>query len=395
MIHPLQTNDVTYIVQRAESLMGLFYFLTLYAFIQATTCPRPSLWYAASIFACFCGMATKEVMVTAPLMVFLYDRTFVAGSLKGAWAARRYYYIGLLSTWLLLAYLIAGAGTREGTVGTSIYTPWSSYVLMQPVALVQYLALSVWPSPLIFDYGSHVMHNSWILAGATSLIFLLASGIAYAIWRRPVLGFLGAWFLIILAPTSSILVVSPETISEHRMYLPLAAITAFLVLGLYALAPRLSWSLIVVSALVLGFLTYQRNWVYRDEYTVWMDTVTKVPDNLTAVTGLGNALIDRGQPAEAIPVLEQAIHASPSSPPAYTDLGIALFQLGRIPEAMTYFRDALNLKSTDAYTHFNYGLALDRTGHISEAIEQYREALQQKPTLEAARENLRRLLSKK
>src|ERR1022692_1539631 len=78
MVHPLQTESVTYIIQRAESLMGLFYLLTLYCFLRAAGAGGPGRfwWLAASVFACLLGMATKEVMVSAPLVVLLYDRTF-------------------------------------------------------------------------------------------------------------------------------------------------------------------------------------------------------------------------------------------------------------------------------------------------------------------------------
>jgi hypothetical protein len=86
-VHPLQTESVTYTVQRAEALCGLLYLLTLYAFVRGTTTSaNPWLWL--SVATCFLGMASKEVMVSAPLMVLLYDRTFVAGSWGEAWRRR-------------------------------------------------------------------------------------------------------------------------------------------------------------------------------------------------------------------------------------------------------------------------------------------------------------------
>jgi protein O-mannosyl-transferase len=92
-VHPLQTEAVTYVIQRAESLMGLFYLLTLYGFIRLSSPEEaseqrgasPLVWGVLSVLACFLGMGTKEVMVSAPLVVLLYDRTFVAGSFHDAW----------------------------------------------------------------------------------------------------------------------------------------------------------------------------------------------------------------------------------------------------------------------------------------------------------------------
>ena len=109
-VHPLQTAAVTYISQRAESLMALFLLLTLYGFIRATTSASPARWHWLSVICCFCGMATKEVMVTAPVMVLLYDRVFCAPSFGSALGKRRWYYGALVSSWLLLAYLMGPTG---------------------------------------------------------------------------------------------------------------------------------------------------------------------------------------------------------------------------------------------------------------------------------------------
>lgn len=112
-LHPLQTESVAYVVQRAESLMGFFYLLTLYAFVRWMEPGRGSgAWAGISVAACLLGMGTKEVMATAPLMVFLYDRTFVAGSFREAWRARKALYLSYAACWLPLAYLVGGTGGR-------------------------------------------------------------------------------------------------------------------------------------------------------------------------------------------------------------------------------------------------------------------------------------------
>ena len=97
-LHPMQTESVTYLVQRAESLMGLFYLLTIYCYLRSVDARRPGIWYGLAIAACLFGMGTKEVMVSAPLMVLLHDRTFVAGSFAAAWRRRKGLYAGLACT---------------------------------------------------------------------------------------------------------------------------------------------------------------------------------------------------------------------------------------------------------------------------------------------------------
>src|SRR5580658_2658291 len=196
ILHPLQTESVTYIVQRAESLMGLLYLLTLYCFIRGADSrgARGRLWSALSVGACLLGMATKEVMVSAPLIVLLYDRTFLAGSFREAWRLRRREYAWLAATWLVLVPLVLSSHGRGGSAGFGTgMSPWS-YSRTQLPAIVHYLGLCFWPSPLVFYYGDAVEPVSIrLLPSALAVAGLLAATV-WALARRPALGFLGASF---------------------------------------------------------------------------------------------------------------------------------------------------------------------------------------------------------
>ena len=250
VVHPLQTESVTYLSQRAESLMGLFYLLMLYCFIRATEDedgigpgvarlvpkaqelgPREGSsrrvgdnprylgsadrgdqntvgrrgWFMFSVVACFFGMATKESMVTAPLLVLLYDRTFIAGGFREAWRRRRGYYAALGASWLLLALLVAGSGSRGGTAGFSTSVPWWAYAFTQLRAVAHYLRLSLWPRPLVFAYGLTLGGPPVEMAVDGAVVCALLVATAILLVRRPRWGFLGAWFFLILAPTSSVL----------------------------------------------------------------------------------------------------------------------------------------------------------------------------------------------
>ncbi len=154
VVHPLQTESVTYIVQRAESLMGLFYLLTLYCFIRGAESPRPRAWYSLCVTACALGMASKEVMVSVPLMVLLYDRTFVSGSLREVWRQRWPLYLALASTWILLGYLMFFTGSFGNAVINAKENgiAWWKYLLTEPGVILYYLRLAAWPYPLCFDY---------------------------------------------------------------------------------------------------------------------------------------------------------------------------------------------------------------------------------------------------
>ena len=186
LLHPLQTESVTYVIQRTESLAGLFYLLTLYGFIRATESgekmvgpstssglsppsgvggqerrPKAGIgWFAISFAACLLGMATKEVMASAPLLVLVYDRTFVTGGFRAALRQRRRYYLALAATWILLGCLVVSTHNRGGTTGFDTGLSPAIYLLSQCYAIVVYLKLSFWPHPLVFDYGLGVIQHA-------------------------------------------------------------------------------------------------------------------------------------------------------------------------------------------------------------------------------------------
>ena len=400
-VHPLQTETVICPVQRTESLMALFYLLTLYCFVRGTESRRPVRWQAAAVAACLAGMATKEVMASAPLLVWLYDRTFVAGSFAEAWRRRRRFYAALAGTWILLAVLVAGSGGRGGTVGFGLgVSPWD-YGLTQCRALVMYLKLAFWPNPLVVDYGMGLETRlAAVLPQALLLLALLAVA-AWALVRRPVAGFAGAWFFVILAPSSSVLPLASQTIAEHRMYLPLAAVLAVAVAGLQHLlrattGPRTTdratlrvCGLVVCGlAVPLGWLTLRRNEDYRSELGLWRDTVAKVPDSARAHYNLGVLLERRGAAAEALDQFETALHLKPDYAQAYNNRGDLRFLAGRIEDAAADFALAERIDPTLAEAHYNLGRVRFQEGRDPDAIAEYEAALRLEPDYVDALVNL-------
>ena len=387
VVHPLQTETVTYVSQRAESLMGLFYLLTLYCFIRGSESRWPQLWFALSFAACFLGMATKEVMVTAPLLVLLYDRTFVAGSFSQAWRRHYLLYLGLASTWILLGYLMVGLHNRG--VGYGFGLTWWEYALTECRVIVRYLRLCLWPHPLVFDYGTSIVIRQVAKAVPYALtLVVLVTGTVIALKRRPVIGFVAAWFFVILAPASSVIPVAGQPMAEHRLYLPLAAVIVFVVLGTHVLVGRWSMILFMVAALGLGFLTMRRNEDYRDELSIWSDTVAKGPNDVRPHCCLGNALRKAGRIREALIHYERALQLNPNYFDAHVNLGALLAGEGRVSEAMTHYGQALLLKPHSAEAHDDLGNAFLQTGQLAEAKEQYEEALRLKPNSAEAHHNL-------
>ena len=148
LVHPLQTESVTYVVHRYESLMGLFFLLMLYCAVRGIESDGRG-WLAASVLFCALGMGTKERMVVAPVMVLLYDRAFVSGTFREALRQRRFFYLGLAATWAVLAVIVLRATSVPGGLGFGV-TPLE-YARIQIPAVVHYLRLVVWPQPLVLD----------------------------------------------------------------------------------------------------------------------------------------------------------------------------------------------------------------------------------------------------
>ena len=380
LLHPLHTESVTYVSQRAESLAGLFCLLTLYCFIRAVSSPRPWAWRLLAVLACLGGVGSKEVTATMPLLVFLYDRTFVAGTFREAWRRRRWLHLSLAATWVPLALLVAGMGwNRNGTAGFNVgIRPWA-YWLTQFGAVTRYLRLAFWPHPLVFEYGT-----LWVglreAAPSALVVLALAAATAVALARRPVAGFLGVCFFAILA-TTSVVPGTNQMIVEHRMYLPLAAVAALTVAGVHALLGRRSLALWPVLAIGLGWLTFVRNQTYGSALSLWRDTVAHAPLNPRARYNLGMAYSDLGQYAQAVEQDEAASRlgdpwaAAEAAPAVQNKFGYDLAALGRVTEAVDHYEQALRLKPDYGLAHLNLAQALVRLDRYPEAIRHYEEAL--------------------
>jgi len=392
LVHPLQTESVTYLVQRAESLMGLFYLLTLYCFIRGAEPGRPARWFVLSFVSCLLGMGTKEVMVSAPFIVLLYDRTFLAGSFAAAWQRRGRVYLALASTWLLLAALVLLAANRGGSAGFGAGVGFGVYVVTQFEAVSHYLWLSVWPHPLILDYGVQWVASAGEAVPYALLVVGLATATLVALVRRPRPGFLGAWFFALLAPTSLVPVVR-QTLAEHRMYLALAPVTVLLVVALHRWAGRRFWFVLAAVAVAWGVLTMRRNLDYRSSAAIWLDTVTKRPGNAAARNNYGNLLAQAGDPAAALVQFDAACGIDPAYAEPRFNAGNALEQLGRLPEAAARYEEALRLRPEDAEAHDRLGNVLHTLGHIDDAIAHYQQAVRLQPGLAAAHEDLGRMLA--
>jgi Flp pilus assembly protein TadD len=407
-LHPLCTGAVSYVVQRAESLCGLFYLLAVYCFSRAVfpgnagggvRAPGNARWLAASVVACFAGVAVKEVAVTIPVIVFLYDRTFVAGSFRGAWRARRGFHFAMMASWILVVLLMVSQDGRGMSAGYAAGMSWREYAFTQCWAVVRYLRLAFWPAGQLFDHGILLARDAAGVWPRALVLACLLCATAWTLARRPATGFLGAWFFVILAPTSSVVPVVTQTVAEHRMYLPLVAVVV-LVLGMVRRhAARFLPAAAVAVAVLLGAATVARNATYRSEESVWRDVTEKNPASARAWANLGVALQRDGRPAEAREFYGRAISLNPNHAFAHGNLGGILVREGKMAEAIPHLRIATRLEPDAPDMRFSLGVALAAegkaramAGRMAEAEALLREAVRVQPGNVEAHGNLGNVL---
>jgi tetratricopeptide (TPR) repeat protein len=410
VVHPATTESVTYVVQRAESLACLFYLLTLYCFLRgAEAGERPVLqksgahqsrggfWFFLSVIACLLGMSTKEIVVSAPVAVLLYDRTFIAGGWAAAWRKRKVYYLSLAVTIIPLAAMVASSGWNRGdTSGFRLGVSPIHYWISQGEAVFRYVGLCFWPHPLIIDYGPSAA-PLWLQWTLSALVLAGFAWTVVGIVKGRPWAFLPSVCFLILAPTSVIPEIN-QFIAEHRVYLPLAAIMTMTVVAAQAAAGR--WissvqaravvlaSLLVVILAVLGTLTARRSRDYRSDLVLWLDDIGKRPQSATAQANVGSALLTRGRIDEAIPYCVQSLVLDPMKPSSHYNLGLAYEEKDRTTDALREFALAAWINPKMVYAKFRAGRLLDRLKRPTEAETYLREVLAAEPEFAPARASL-------
>ena len=426
-LHPLQAQSVTYVIQRSESMMGLFYLLVIYCGLRSVNSPHRRWWQAAAVASSCLGMCSKQVMVTAPLMMLIFDRVFLSDSFRQAIRRSWPMYLGLLGSMGILAGMVIciPAGTSAG-FGTNNFT-WLEYLRTQPGVIVHYMCVCLLPIRLCLDLMWPRADSIPAIAIASALVLGLLGLTVWAMFRRPALGFAGVWFFLILVPTSSFMPIR-DAAFEHRLYLSLAGIVAIVVVGGYAIAaglakkrnitPEKLTESIVMAALAvmvaLAWATVSRNALYCDAITMWTDvlkTNDKNPrayqsiarilaeqgkgdqaiaeyekalacdsDCAEALGGLGNIYVKQGQWGKSLDYNLRAVERHPTWADQMCDLGIAYLNLGRKDDARQWFGKALQADPSNAIANYNMGVILMEAGQAGPAIVYFKKTLEAEPT---------------
>lgn len=402
LLHPLQTQSVTYICQRYESLMGMLTFLALYAFIRAQGSARARAWTNLAIIACIFGMGVKQSMIIVPVLLIVYDYVFLAGSpaemLRLRWKSHLAFFatIGVLFA-QTFRYMSASADIGGDSMFVRQISPFE-YLLTQCGVIVHYLRLTVFPSGQCLDYAWQAVDSYRQVL--PQLIFLVIVGVLtlVALFRRSPGGYAWFWFFVALAPASSFMPTG-DMAFEHRMYLPLAGPLAFAVLAWHKATSRICSAeinavLAVSLILLMGVITFNRNAVYGSTESMWRDVISKSPDNYRQRIALTSALLGQGRledaETEARALLNRMVkvqvHGTNSVdvvtgmgsyyyPGAENQLGLVLVARGKVEEALPHFERALNFRKGEKELHQNYALALMLSRRYEDALREVNMAV--------------------
>jgi tetratricopeptide (TPR) repeat protein len=430
-VHPIQTQAVTYIVQRFSSLATLFYLISLVMYIkwreskdqETKHYASSAMFYAISLLSSVLAMKTKEFAFTLPVVMAMYELMFFNGKIM----KRLFYLTPFFLTVLLIPLSLAGTGASLADLsrindeaahisgaGGSILR--GDYLFTQFRVIMTYIRLLFFPVNQNLDYDYPIYKSFFSPAVVLSFLFLLSvitagiylyrlskrSETNYGIWLR-LTSFGIFWFFITLFAESGVIPIR-DVIFEHRVYLPsvgfFIAVIAAIGAGMERWGERVAYTKKVVVyfmlsvMLVLSGATYARNAVWKDSLRLWGNTIEGSPNKARPHLNLGNAYNAKGRLDEEIKEYEIALKLNPHYVEVHNNLGLAYNAQGRTDEAINEYKIALKLNPDYADPHYNLGLAYIAQDRIDEAINEYKIMLKLKPDNPMARQMLDFLLKK-
>jgi len=357
--HPLGTEPVNYISSRSETLAAGFYLATFFFYLKDE---RKYRWLPVVCYGL--GLLTKSVVVTAPVLLWLFD-WWVRKRVRN-W---RIYapYAALAAGYLLLIY-------QNGFLARSLAEPVrgkSAQLWTQIKAMVYYLKLVFVPHPLNVEhqfFESGGPGEGAVIGG----LALVASLGVLAWWgrRRGVMGFALAWSGVVLLPATVMRL--NMLVNERRLYLVLVGFVW--ICG--HLRRHVQRSFLYACLPLLGILAFSRNPVWRDELTLWRDAARKAPGMYRVQTNLGKARQQSGDSQAALQAYLRAIEIDPRHGDAYNNIATLYHLDGRLDEAIAWYHRALERYPGYEEIYQNLGDAYTQKGQLAEGIEMYQRALE-------------------
>ena len=399
-IHPLRVESVAWVAERKDVLSGLFFMLTLAAYLSYVGKRSSIIRYLAVILFYALGLMAKPMLVTVPCVLLLLDYwplgRFGSKTERCRTTAdpvpRRFLFPARLFIEKIPLFVLSAASCVVTVIAQREALEWIEAVPLQlrvANALVSYLAYvgkMLYPVDLAVFYPHPAQSLPlWQVAGA--LLLLVGSSVAVVVWGRrwrylPVGWF---WYLGMLVPVAGLLQVGSQAMADRYTYLPQ--------IGLYILVawtlaecsrrwPARSWLCAAVglpTVLVLMYGAWHQTGYWRDSEAIWTHTLACTSANAYAHSNLGVALGQQGKANEAIRNLREAIRINPRYVKAYINLGVALAQQGKLQDAIRPMQQALQIDPQSALAHCNLGVIFDRLGNNQQAMAHFAQVLKINP----------------
>ena len=388
-VHPLRVESVAWVSERKDLLSGLFFMLTLGAYVRYARAPWSALRYGLVVFLFAMGLMCKPMLVTVPFVLLLLDywplkrfATLEGQTGNRSQSLRRLILEKLPLLGLGLASCVITLFAQTSSMAPIARIPLLLRASNAVVSYTDYLRQMFWPTDLAVLYPweaarlgiFNVVASIALLAGISVLVFVLR--------RRgyPVAGWL--WYLIMLGPVIGILQVGNQSRADRYTYLPQIGLYLLVTWGAVELCSGWRFrrvllgglSGVILAALIFSARVQASYW--QDSETLWSHALSCTTDNIVAEGNLGRACYDKGKTREAMVYFQNSLRIEPRQATVHSILGVFFLDMGRINESLAHLRTALEIEPQFGDAHFNLGNTYLQMGQAREALSHYGKALE-------------------
>ncbi len=404
-LHPIHVESVAWVSERKDVLSTFFWILTIWSYVKYVEYPRISRYMLVILFFIL-GLMSKPMLVTLPFVLLLLDY-WPLGRFRFGYSDNCNKSQKILSTMSIILEKIPFLFFSAALSVVAIFTqnkegalaPLDVYSLKVRIAnalvsYINYIGKMLWPSKLAILYPHQVNLPWWKVTVASLLLALISFLVIIAIRKKPyiIVGWL--WYIGTLIPVIGLVQIGGQSMADRYTYIPLIGLFIIIGWGTPELVARWRYRKILlfttstIVILILMTITWKQVKHWKNNITLFENTLKVTSNNFKIHTNLGTALYNQGKVNEATIHLLEALRINPDYALTHSTLGVAFHSQGKIDKAIYHYSEALRIKSDDPLTHYNLGIVLHRQGKIDKAIYHYSEVLRIKPDFEKAHNNL-------
>jgi len=426
-LHPMHVEAVAWVAERKEVLSGLFWLLTLGAYVSYTK--RPGILRYLLVVAMFLGgTMSKPMIVTLPFALLLIDVWPLSRwtrATAGRLILEKLPLLGISAVASIIAFLVQ---SRGGAVSTLELLPFGLRIKNALISYVIYVLKFFWPANMSVIYPYPQQIPVWQAIGAGLIIAGISIAAIVEIRRRPYLFAGWFWFLGTLIPVIQLVQIGLEPRANRYTYIPYIGLSIIVAWGVTEMFERQAWGrlfLPIAGAAVCAacfVVTHYNLGYWRNSQSLFEHAIEVTSNNWAAHLRLSQVLLDEGRVDDAVPHIREtvrlrpnllearinlgaalskraefqeaeteyraALRIQPDNADAHEGLGVAATEEGRFNEALTHLTEAVRLRPDDPDSHYNLGRAYGLAGRTSEAIEQFTKTVQLQPNNAEAHFNL-------